>query len=140
MRHHAPALAIAALALPLLGACKKEHYEYETRSPANAGMVEIDMKVDKTGNGDITLSFEHLAPPEHIDSSLRSYVVWVESGGKDPYKLGVLEYKAKKRSGSLSATYSDDQMKIIVTVEKDPKVDAPVGTRVLEADVIGPKP
>ncbi len=135
-----PLAALSLLALCSLSGCKKQSYDFETNSPATAGQVEIVMKVDKTGNGDIKLEFEHLAPPEKVDSSLRAYVVWIESAGKDPHKLGVLKYKAKKRAGSLEATYSDDKMKIIVTLEEDPAVDVPTGTRVLAADVIAPKP
>ncbi|NVB40521.1 hypothetical protein G6O69_21955 [Pseudenhygromyxa sp. WMMC2535] len=135
-----PLLALALLALPALGGCNKQRYELDTKSPANAGRVEIVLTVDKTGNGDISLTFEHLAPPQHIDESLSAYVVWVESAGKDAHKLGVLRYKPKKRTGELEATYSQDKMKIIVTLEEDTNVDAPTGARVLEAEVVAPKP
>lgn len=135
-----PALFTLALAFATVG-CKKQTYDFDTRSPAHAGQAEVVLTVDKkTGNGKIEFSFEHLAPPERIDKSLRAYVAWAQSDGKDPYKLGVIDYKEKKRSGTLEATFSDDQMKIIVTIEKDPSVDAPVGTRVIESDVVAPKP
>ncbi|PRP90738.1 hypothetical protein ENSA5_61720 [Enhygromyxa salina] len=126
-------------ALPLLGGCKKQKYEFDTKSPAHAGQAELVLAVDKTGNGTIKLEFTHLAPPERIDSSFRSYVVWAQSDGKDPHKLGILEYSEKKRTGTLDATFSDDRMKIIVTLEKDTSVNMPVGTRVLEQEVTAPK-
>jgi len=134
-----PMLAPLALVLALVPACKKASYDFETNSPATAGMAEIVMKVDKTGNGAMSLKFEHLAPPKKVDSSLSAYVVWMQVDGKDPAKLGVLEYNAKKRSGSLDATYSAGQMKIIVTLEQDPSTTAPIGARVLDVDVSGPK-
>ncbi|EDM75556.1 hypothetical protein PPSIR1_13645 [Plesiocystis pacifica SIR-1] len=136
------ALLPIATSLVLLAAagCNKQSYKFDTKSPAHAGQGEVVLKVDKkTGNGTIELTVEHLAPPERIDGSMRAYVVWVASAGKDPHKLGVLEYKAKKRAGSLSATFSDDEMQIIVTLEKDPSVDTPTGVRVVEQDVIAPK-
>ncbi|MFV8754085.1 hypothetical protein ACNOYE_26365 [Nannocystaceae bacterium ST9] len=120
-------------------ACKKAKYEFETNAPATAGLAEIVMTVDKTGNGEITLEFEHLAPPKKIDSSLSAYVVWLQIEGKDPAKLGVLEFKDKKRFGSLTATYSAKQMKVIVTVESDPGATAPIGARILDVDVTAPK-
>lgn len=140
MRARVPTVFCAALLCLSLTACKKQRYDFDTKAPAHAGQVEVLLKVDKTGNGEIELNFEHLAPPERIDGSLQAYVVWIQSAGKDPHKLGVLKYKAKKRTGSLSATFSDDKMKLIVTLEKNPQVDMPTGTRVLEADVVAPKP
>jgi hypothetical protein len=131
-------LAPLMLALALLPACKKK-YDFETKTPATGGVAEVVLEMDDTGNGEITLEFEFLAPPAEIDGTLKAYVVWTQVAGKDPTKLGVVEYKEKKRSGSLTATYSAKQFKLIVTVEADPSVTAPVGARVLEADVVAPK-
>lgn len=132
-------MLILSLALAVVPACKKTTYQFETSAPATAGLAEIVMTVDKTGNGEITFEFEHLAPPKNIDSSLAAYVVWMQIEGKDPAKLGVLEFKDKKRFGSLSATYSAQQMKIIVTVETNPSASAPIGARILEVDVTAPR-
>jgi hypothetical protein len=87
---------------------------------------------DKTGNGTIDLSFEHLAAPKDIDSSLSTYVVWAQINGKDPFKLGVVDYDEDKRTGELSATYSAENFTLMMTVEQDPNVGAPTGVRVLE--------
>jgi len=65
-------------------------------------------------------------------------VAWIQSAGKDPYKLGVLEYNEKRRSAKLSATYSDDAFTLIITVEADPGVSAPLGARVLDVKVRAP--
>ncbi|PRP90737.1 hypothetical protein ENSA5_61710 [Enhygromyxa salina] len=144
MGHRAPASVVCALLTLLtllpLGACSnKRTYEFETSPPANAGEVELALWVDKTGNGRIKLEFEHLAPPSRIDPSLQSYVVWATSDGRDPYKLGIVVYDAKKRTGSLDATFSNDWLKVIVTLEKDGLVATPTGTRVLEQVIVAPQ-
>lgn len=126
------------LALPLLPACKKK-YDFETNTPATGGLVEVVMTMDDTGNGEIQLEFEYLAPPAEIDGALKAYVVWAQVEGKDPIKLGIVEYKEKKRSGSLTATYTGKKLKLIVTVEADPSTTAPVGARVLESEVAAPR-
>ncbi len=136
----APALLTLSLALAFTVGCKKQTYDFDTKAPAHAGQAELVLKVDKTGNGEISITLEHLAPPQRIDASLNTYVVWIQSAGKDPHKLGILDYKEKKRVGTLNATYSEDQMKIIVTLEKDSSTDVPTGARVLEQDVIAPQP
>ncbi len=134
-----PSVLLLALVVASVPACKTSKYDFETNSPASAGMAEIVMTIDKTGNGEMKLMFEHLAPPKKIDSSLSAYVVWMQVEGQDPAKLGVVEYTAKKRSGSLTATYSAKKVKIIVTIESDPAVTAPVGARILDVDVTAPK-
>lgn len=139
MAARASYLLAALLAMPVLSGCNKQKYDVETTSPANAGQAQIVLSVDKTGNGKVTLALEHLAPPKRIDSSLKVYVVWGTADGKDPYKIGILDYNEKKRSGSLDATFSDDRLTLMVTLEEDPKVSAPTGTRVLEQVVVAPK-
>ena len=132
-------LTPALLLLPLLGGCKRQKYEVKTRSPAHAGQAEIVVRADATGNGKIDLEFSHLAPPKRVDSSFASYVVWMASNGGTPYKLGVLEYNAKRRTGSLDATFSEDRMRIIVTLERDSAVGLPTGPRVLDMALVVPK-
>ena len=125
-------------ALVFAGACKR-NYSLETSAPATAGLAKITLDRDKTGNGTIDLSFEHLAAPKDIDPSLSGYVVWGQVEGKDPFKIGILEYREKKRTGKLSASYSDDQFMIIVTVEQDPGTPGPTGAKILELPVVAPK-
>ena len=127
-------LTLALLALP---ACKR-NYNVETSAPATAGKAHIVLDRDKAGNGKISLEFDHLAAPSDIDPSLSAYVVWVQIEGKEPHKLGILDYKEKKRTGKLSATYSDDQFILMMTVEQDPTASAPAGAKVLELPVVAP--
>lgn len=131
-------LAATLLTLPVIG-CNKQTYDVETNSPASAGQGKIVLSLDKTGNGKIGMTFEHLAPPQRIDDTLKAYVVWGTADGKDPYKLGILDYNPKKRTGSLDATFADDRMTIIVTLQENPNVAAPTGVRVLEQVIVAPK-
>ncbi len=130
-------LALCSLLL-VLPACKRT-YKLETSAPAAAGLAKIVVDRDKTGNGSIDLSFDHLAAPGDIDPEFQAYVVWAQVEGSDAYKLGILEYKEKKRSGSLSATYSANEFTVIMTLEKDPATDVPLGTQVLQQPVVAPK-
>ena len=66
------------------------------------------------------------------------YVVWIAVEGKDPYKLGIVNYNEKKRTGKLSASYSDDQFNVSMTVEQDPGASAPAGVKVLDIPVVAP--
>ena len=125
------------LSLLLLPACKR-NYNVETTAPATAGKAHITLDRDKTGNGTIALDFEYLAAPTDIDPSLSEYVVWIQIEGKEPHKLGILKYNEKKRSGKLSASYSDDQFIVSMTVEQDPAASAPAGAKVLEIPVVAP--
>lgn len=127
------------LSLALLPACTKQtKYQFETTPPASAGTAEIRMTAVEAGNGQVTLQFEHLAPPKKIDPSLTAYVIWTQIGGNNPTKLGVLDYDIKKRSGKLTATYVGTRIKIIVTLEKDPSTPAPTGPRILDVDLAAP--
>ncbi|PRQ05977.1 hypothetical protein [Enhygromyxa salina] len=134
-------LTATLLILPIVAVsgCKKQKYDVETTSPANAGQAQLVLSLDKTGNGKISFNFEHMPPPSRVDASLKAYVVWGTADGKDPFKIGILDYNAKKRSGSLEATFADDRMTILVTMEEDASVNAPIGTRVLEQVVVAPK-
>lgn len=125
------------LSLLLLPACKRK-YDVETTAPATAGKAHIILDRDKVGNGTISLEFDHLAAPTDIDPSLSEYVVWIAVEGKDPYKLGIVKYNEKKRTGKLSASYSDDQFNVSMTVEQDPAASAPAGVKVLDIPVVAP--
>ena len=126
-----------ASVLLLLPACKRQ-YQVKTSDPANAGLAEITLDRDKTGNGTIDLGVEHLTAPQDIDASLTSYVVWAQIAGSDPFKLGILDYDADKRSGQLSATYSAQEFTLMMTAEQDPNVATPLGTNVLQLVVVAP--
>ncbi|PRQ06194.1 hypothetical protein ENSA7_41120 [Enhygromyxa salina] len=132
-------LTAAFMLAPAIGGCSQQKYDVDTRPPATAGHAEIVLTADKTGNGQLSMELEHLPPPQQIDPSLQYYVVWATADGRDPYKLGVLDYDAKDRTGKLDATFSDDRLTLIVTLEKDATVSAPLGARVLEQVVIAPR-
>ena len=130
-------ILLLSSALLFTAACKR-NYSVETSAPATAGLAHITLDRDKTGNGTIDLEFEHLAAPKDIDPSLSTYIVWGQVEGKDPFKIGILDYKEKKRTAKLSATYSDDKFTLTVTVETDPSTSAPTGAKILDLPVVAP--
>ena len=127
------ALLIALVALP---ACKTVNHKVASNGPAYAAFADIKVKPNKTGNGDITLVMEHLAPPQRIDKANAGYVAWLEVEGQAPVKLGALEYNERKRRGQLHATTPQERFKIRVTLEKNLEVQAPVGPSIVHHSVV----
>ena len=62
---------IAAVALVALGGCASR-YHVDTEAPNYAAVADITVKVNKTDLREMTMHFEHLAPPKRIDPSLRA--------------------------------------------------------------------
>jgi anti-sigma-K factor RskA len=121
-------LAAALLATP---ACKTVNYRVAAGAPTYAADAQIQVKPNKTGNGDVTVKMVHLAPPKRIDKALAGYVAWVEVKDQAPVKLGILEYSEKKRVGLLHATTPQKAFTLKVTMEKSTNVQAPTGTVII---------
>ncbi|TPV94710.1 MAG: hypothetical protein B7733_13755 [Myxococcales bacterium FL481] len=122
--------------LPLAGAgCSEARVRADTSAPAYAGEADIRYSRDKTGNGTIKLTIDHLAAPERIGSNYTAYVAWLEVEGREPAKLGVLEYDPKKRRGELTVSAAHKKLRLLVTLEESRDVVAPAGVRILAESV-----
>lgn len=128
-------LPLVLISLTALPACKTVTYNVASGPPTYASDANIKVKPNKTGNGEITVVMNHLAPPKRIDKANAGYVAWLIVDGQAPVKLGVLEYNEKKRRGVLHATTPQKKFTLQVTIEKSLSVQAPTGTTIIKHPV-----
>ena len=89
--------------------------------PAAHGDVRIE-KIDKQQKL-ITVTMDHLPPPEEIEAGLAHYVVWFAAVGALPTREAVLDYDRETRVGRASIPTSMLDFDIRVTAEQS---DTPV--------------
>ncbi len=126
---------IAAVALVALGGCASR-YHVDTEAPNYAAVADITVKVNKTDLREMTMHFEHLAPPKRIDPSLRAYVVWIAVPGHGTTKVGLLDYDEDDRDADIVATSAHPKFEVLVTLEEDPSTATP-GPRVVLRKLVG---
>ena len=106
-------------------------YRLDTDAPAYAAQARLVVKVNKTGNRELDVQVEHLAPPARIDAGLRAYVVWIAVPGHGITKAGVLDYDPKRRRGRLTATTPHPKFEVLVSLESNPSTAQPSDQLVL---------
>ncbi len=128
---------VAALALLVmgLGACASR-YHVDAEAPNYAAIADIVVKVNKTELRELTMHFEHLAPPRRIDPSFRAYVVWIVVPGHAAAKVGVLDYDEDRREADILATSAYPKFEVLVTLERDLSVATP-GSQVVLRKLVG---
>jgi hypothetical protein len=131
----AAALVLATLAALGSGACASR-YHVDTEAPNFAGIADIKVKINKTDLREMTMHFEHLAPPKRIDPTLRAYVVWIEVPGHGTTKVGLLDYDEEDREADIVATSAYPKFEVLVTLEADPSTATP-GSRVVLRKLVG---
>lgn len=107
----------------------------ETLAPAVGAEVEIRIEPLDSGNYLVSLSVEHLAPPDRVAAGMTRYVVWMTGGDGVPRRVGYLDFNDNDREGSMSATTTDSQFTITVTAEVDGAVTTPSQAIVVQQDV-----
>jgi len=122
MRH--PMLILSCLMALSLPACASR-YKVDTEAPAYAGRAKMKVKMNKTGNRELDVEVDHLAPPARIDPTLRAYAVWISVPGHGVTKAGLLDYNERRRRGTLSATTPHPKFEVIVTLESNLSASTP---------------
>lgn len=117
------------LALAVPGCASR--YKADANSPTYAAQAKISVKLNKTGNREVKIQINHLAPPQKIDPANRAYVAWIAVPGSPPVKAGVLEYNDRRRRGVLSATTPNPKFEVVVTLEQSVRPTAPSSTEIL---------
>jgi len=121
MRRSMLALCLMALTVP---ACASR-YKVDTEAPAYAGKAKMTVKTNKTGNRELDIHVDHLAPAHRVDPSLRTYAVWISVPGHGVTKAGLLDYNPKRRTGKLSATTPHAKFEVIISLESNPSASTP---------------
>lgn len=130
--------SMAMLALGLVASTGCAHrYRLDTEAPNYAGMAKVKVKVNDTGNREMTLRIDHLAPPYRIDPNFRAYAVWIAVPGHGTSKIGLLDYDVAKRRGELVATSPYPKFEVIVSLEGDTSSAVPSEAIVMRKIVTG---
>ena len=83
--------------------------------PSAHGDIRIE-KIDKQQRL-LSITMDHLPPPESIEPDLSHYVVWFAAVGALPVPKGTLEYDAKTRTGVASIPTDLREFDVQITAE-----------------------
>ena len=127
-------LLFLAFACPAATGCGGDRFIVvgTAKAPSVSGWVNIK-GASKTG-AEVTVHLEQLHPPNHLDSSLKSYVVWFEPNGQPPQNMGTIKVNDNLESEFQTRT-PFKVFKVYVTAEEGPKVTTPSSDHILEANV-----
>ena len=113
-------------ALIVLASCAARA-DYALVGSAEVPGTHGDIKVEKIDRGQllVTLVLDNLSPPEQLEDSLTSYVLWFQEDGQAPVLKGVLDYDSEERVGRGMATTSLRVFRLLVTGESTEEPEAP---------------
>lgn len=119
----------------LFSSCsKKIYFENSSVVPAAQGYVKI--KKDKNNNSHIDIDVLHLADPQRLQPSAKTYVVWMDTESNSTKNIGQIEsrdhFLSSTLKGSFTAVTSFKPVKIFITAEDDAAISFPKGQPVLE--------
>ncbi len=85
----------------------------------------------------LTVSVEHLPPPDRIDAGGTAFVVWARPNDGAPWqRIGSLVYDADSRKGELTeASVPQTNFDLVVSAEKQAAPGAPSGAVVVKQRV-----
>jgi hypothetical protein len=127
----ASALLAGGLAVCLVGTGCASRYKLDAEPPTYAAQAKIKVKVNKTGNREMNLRLDHLAPPARVDGGYQAYAVWINVPGHGLTKAGVLDYDHKRRKGELVATTPHSKFEVLISMERDKGAQTPSNTVIL---------
>jgi hypothetical protein len=101
--------------------------EYAVVGTSRAAGTDGLMVVEEIegGNSLITLTLEHLPPPNRLGDNLTAYVLWIKPQGGTPQKASVLAYDDDERTASGRATTPGSSFEVLVTAERNGNVNSP---------------
>lgn len=133
MRRALPFLCIAVvLSFAGLALAKDIRLTADPSVPAAAGKAQLDH--DRNGNHKVKLEVEHLAKPQALTPPKQTYVVWIQSRGKEPENQGQLKVNDNLQ-GSFETTTSYPVFDIFVTAEDNPAATTPSSPQLLKGSV-----
>jgi hypothetical protein len=118
--------AAAVFALSACGGPITYTIKGSPKAPDLDATVVADVKKDASMTT-LKIDAEHLAPPDRLGGG-SVFVVWARDERGKPNRVGALKYNEKERKATLEgASVPATSFDILVTVEKDPSVEAPSG-------------
>jgi hypothetical protein len=91
--------------------------------PAAHGEIDVE-KIDKEEIL-ITVTLDHLVPPEKIELGLTHYIVWFALVGEHPMRQRALDYDAEAQVGRASIPTSLREFEVQITVENSETPNQP---------------
>ena len=83
--------------------------------PAAHGQVDVE-KIDRDEIL-ITVTLDHLLPPERIELGLTHYIVWFVAAGEHPVRQRTLDYDTETQVGRASIPTSLREFEVQITAE-----------------------
>jgi hypothetical protein len=103
------------------------------KAPSVSGWVTIQ---DASKNGaEVTVHLEQLHPPNRLDPSLTTYVVWFDPEHGQPIRAGSLKYVPDERTGELRARAPFGKFVVKVTGEANDKPADPSDVLVASQEI-----
>jgi hypothetical protein len=131
----AGALATAGCQSLGMGNNKGESFPLQVSGDIPAAQGQLNVKQEKSGNQELQLTVEHLAPAELARPGATVYVVWLTPQGSDqPTNAGVLPVD-QDRKGEFKTVTPFKAFEVTVTPERNATVREPSKKPVLRAAV-----
>ena len=113
-----PFVFIVGVALTVVGCNPPADYALVGGAfvPSAHGDIRIE-KIDKQQRV-LTITMDHLPPPDSIEPGLTHYVVWFSVVGELPVAKGTLDYDASKRIGVATIPTDMRQFDVQITAEQ----------------------
>jgi hypothetical protein len=93
------------------------------RVPGAEGRVQVE--TIEGGNNMVTISVQHLAPPERLNQSATRYVLWFRPAGGNWAMESNLQYDPEARTGRATATTPHPQFDVAITAEGSSAANQP---------------
>lgn len=126
-------VSFSAVLLALGCGGPQEYVVTGTERAAGADGTVIVEEIE--GNRMVSVTLEHLPPPDRISQGATVYIVWIKPQGAAPTMAGRLEFDGDDRTGRMRATTPHQEFQVIVTAEVDATVASPSEIIVVRQDV-----
>lgn len=107
--------------------------------PAARGTVSS--KIAENGNTKFDIKVEHLAPPNKVEASASTYVVWLKplETNEPAQNVGALRVDRQRLTGTFEGITSHRRFQLSITAESQTTARNPSGSKVLSAMVLQPE-
>ena len=117
---------ISLLVVAIIAACNPPA-DYALVGSAYVPAAHGDIQVEKIDRDQIliTLTLDHLVPPEKVELGLTHYVVWFTPVGEHPIRQRALDYDAEAQVDGVSIPTSLREFEVQVTAENSETPNQP---------------
>lgn len=136
MKTRRQTLLLAGALAVLVSGCASR-FKADAEAPTYAAKAKIVVKTNRDDNRQMTVTLDHLAPPDRIDPNYRAYAVWIRVPGHETTRAGVLKYNSRQRRGKLRATTPHGNFEVIVSLENNPSASTPSADSIVLRKVVG---